>query len=320
MHSDYQQPDLAARGAKRSHLDSLVQATVDWATSIELPEHLAPITALSLGNELESSAAALLKAHAPHLSDDAFAAVLIESALGADWPKGSRWSLSRAQSIRTSAALLYPALTTDDVSSTIAAHRRASKRLRKDALSPRAQVGMGAFMAAGALLSGGAVNAVGTAVGTQVLGLSGAAATSAGLAFIGGGSLAAGGFGMAGGQLLINTAAVGVKSASKALLGAVIAKSSSTVFISELAKLDVLVGLEPRSRDSVVEGLLELKKSINHDRTKADGRDAKNLATSERAIDFEIRHLTSPGWKRIVAAGPRLAGTPALSKLLDRIG
>lgn len=44
-------------------------------------------------------------------------------------------------------------------------------------------------MAAGALLSGGAVNAVGTAVGTQVLGLSGAAATSAGPAFIGGGSL-----------------------------------------------------------------------------------------------------------------------------------
>lgn len=46
------------------------------------------------------------------------------------------------------------------------------------------------------------VAGIGSAVG-GMMGLSGAAATSAGLAFLGGGSLAAGGFGMAGGAVLI---------------------------------------------------------------------------------------------------------------------
>lgn len=53
------------------------------------------------------------------------------------------------------------------------------------------------FVAAG-------VSSIGTAIG-GVMGFTGAAATSAGLAFLGGGSIAAGGFGMAGGAALLTT-------------------------------------------------------------------------------------------------------------------
>lgn len=51
-----------------------------------------------------------------------------------------------------------------------------------------------------------AAPAIGGIIGVKLLGLSGAAATNAGLAALGGGSLAAGGFGMAGGTTLITMA------------------------------------------------------------------------------------------------------------------
>lgn len=61
--------------------------------------------------------------------------------------------------------------------------------------------------AVGALLSYGALGGVGTfaaaSTGTLISGLSGAAATNATLAWLGGGSLAAGGFGMAGGMIAL---------------------------------------------------------------------------------------------------------------------
>ena len=64
-------------------------------------------------------------------------------------------------------------------------------------------VGGGAALAA---TGGLAAPLIGGAIGTTFLGLSGAAATSAGLALLGGGSLAAGGAGMAGGAALISAA------------------------------------------------------------------------------------------------------------------
>ena len=57
-----------------------------------------------------------------------------------------------------------------------------------------------------AATAGLAAPLIGGIIGSTFLGLSGAAATSAGLAFLGGGSLAAGGLGMAGGSTLIAAA------------------------------------------------------------------------------------------------------------------
>ena len=61
-------------------------------------------------------------------------------------------------------------------------------------------------IAAGVLTAGLAAPAIGAAIGGTIFGLSGAAATSAGLAALGGGSLAAGGLGMAGGTAIISAA------------------------------------------------------------------------------------------------------------------
>lgn len=70
-----------------------------------------------------------------------------------------------------------------------------------------------------------AAPAIGGAVGTMVGGYSGAAATSYGLALLGGGSVAAGGFGMAGGALVV--AAVGTT------LGGALGASITTAYIGE---------------------------------------------------------------------------------------
>ncbi|WP_294852335.1 hypothetical protein [uncultured Oscillibacter sp.] len=76
---------------------------------------------------------------------------------------------------------------------------------------------------AACVVTGGlAAPAIGAVVGTTFMGLSGAAATSAGLAALGGGALAAGGAGMAGGTALIQAVAGGI-----GILGAGIAKNAS---------------------------------------------------------------------------------------------
>ena len=76
---------------------------------------------------------------------------------------------------------------------------------------------------AACVVTGGlAAPAIGAVVGTTFMGLSGAAATSAGLAALGGGALAAGGAGMAGGALLVQAVAGGV-----GILGAGIATNAA---------------------------------------------------------------------------------------------
>ena len=101
-----------------------------------------------------------------------------------------------------------------------------------------AAVGVGA--AAIGVVSGGlAAPALGGWVGSTFLGLSGAAATSAGLALLGGGSLAAGGMGMAGGAALVATTA-GLVGAGAGAGGAALLTDSPREVLSEAAKLDVL--------------------------------------------------------------------------------
>lgn len=47
--------------------------------------------------------------------------------------------------------------------------------------------------------------------------------------------------------------------------------------------------------------------------------EAGNLAAARRAVEYEIRHLTSEPWKRRIQQATRLISFPALSKPLDRI-
>ena len=85
-------------------------------------------------------------------------------------------------------------------------------RYEKKNLARNAKLAGSAVLAAGAMSGVGLAAAplVGGAIGTMVGGYSGAAATSYGLAFLGGGSLAAGGFGMAGGTVVVAAVASGL--------------------------------------------------------------------------------------------------------------
>lgn len=75
--------------------------------------------------------------------------------------------------------------------------------------------------------------------GDAVAGLSGAALTSASLAFVGGGSLAAGGLGMAGGTAILTGggALIGLASSSATTFANVITNVSNTFILEECAKL-----------------------------------------------------------------------------------
>lgn len=88
------------------------------------------------------------------------------------------------------------------------AHQKNKKEISKskkwDFGKTATVVGIAATVGTALIVTGGmAAPAIGGIVGSSLFGLSGAAATSAGLAFLGGGSLAAGGLGMVGGQAVI---------------------------------------------------------------------------------------------------------------------
>ncbi len=113
------------------------------------------------------------------------------------------------------------------------------------------------------LMTGGlAAPAVGAIVGTYALGLSGAAATSAGLAMLGGGSLAAGGAGMAGGTLMVAGVAGFGAGATGAARVMAAGANNSTAVLADMAKLEVLTEYalvrgrsDEEKRRSVVAGL-----------------------------------------------------------------
>ncbi|MFC4942528.1 hypothetical protein [Pseudonocardia sp. GCM10023141] len=112
----------------------------------------------------------------------------------------------------------------------------------------------------GVATMGVAAPLIGAAVG-GALGMSGAAATSAGLAFLGGGSLAAGGLGMAGGTALL-TGVGAIGGAGAVAAGARWSGWSAGQIVIEAIKLDVvtrLVILDAEGDDEkarrVVEGL-----------------------------------------------------------------
>ncbi|MFD3507714.1 hypothetical protein [Nocardia sp. NPDC058666] len=91
----------------------------------------------------------------------------------------------------------------EDLQAVETAYKDAIKKLSKATNWTKYALLAGAGLGLGVLTGGLAAPAIAGAYGALVLGYSGAVATSAGLAAIGGGSIAAGGLGMAGGAALI---------------------------------------------------------------------------------------------------------------------
>ena len=106
----------------------------------------------------------------------------------------------------------------------------------------------GAGLGLGVLTGGLAAPAIAGAYGTLVLGYSGAVATTAGMAALGGGSIAAGGLGMAGGAALI-TGVSGAAGASAATLGGKATRITAARVAADAIRLHVVTQLVLRDVD-----------------------------------------------------------------------
>lgn len=359
--------DLAAtalpvdRGAKQRALGKLIAVTRAFASDSGAPPELRPLEELREQDPTASAGECI--GLLPSLTTEQSVAALVELTVSTSWAlkdlnfAGDRaWYRDRHRDSYVAAAseLLPITVTPLEVEEIRGHHERTVKRLRRDSMAPSTQATLGAIKVTLAVVGGAGVDSVGGFIGGQ-MGLSGAAATSAGLAWLGGGSLATGGFGMAGGTFLLHAASHTVTTGG-ASLAARLAGTSPSAFISELAKLDVVVERGGCSAADVVPALrvLESQLAESHERAlQAEGgyrahrvvrtlgeaiRDpdkiaglpndvkhelkgsaATNLATAQRAVEYEIRHLTAEHWKRFVQKVPRWISMPALSKTLDRL-
>ena len=130
--------ELLAAPAKRAGLHELVTSTVGWAKQLDLPAHLAGVADLGLTTNLAEDVKALLRVQAGLVGHAVTRAVLLEAddaAIG--WPKGSSWIVNRFETVAEGARWMEPTVTGDVVEELFRAHKRAAKRIRRDAISSR---------------------------------------------------------------------------------------------------------------------------------------------------------------------------------------
>lgn len=156
--------------------------------------------------------------------------------------------------------------------------------------------GLASGLASGVLVGMGAYGSVGmlatASTGTAISTLSGAAATNATLAWLGGGSLAAGGFGMAGGTLVLGgivtapaLAVMGFMAASKAEEALTEATKYSANIDLKVAKLDAVI--------TVLEGINKSAKELQYALLKAVMIFEKEYKVDETASKEEIARMGS---------------------------
>ena len=169
----------------------------------------------------------------------------------------------------------------------------AIKSLNPSRLFERIAIGVVAAALLG-ITAGFAAPAIGAIVG-GMMGLSGAAATSAGLAFLGGGALATGGFGMAGGTIALIGG--GALFGGAAGFAGIALTASSKLMIRELAKLVVIIDLfvpllETEEQSVIVDEIQsgsrdfrnQLRKLINELKKENDDSQKSRLKEAEASL------------------------------------
>lgn len=185
----------------------------DWSPAVAT--HVQRITADSDGPDLEA-----LEDAGPEISSvvatRSRALLLLIDMYGFEpWAEGKWDKDARAQTL-SEAHQAMDQLHPEDLDGVATAYKDAIKKLSRSGSLAKYAVLAGAGIGLGVLTGGLAAPAIAGAYGTLVLGFSGAVATSAGMAALGGGSIAAGGLGMAGGAALITglSAAAGAGAAT----------------------------------------------------------------------------------------------------------
>ena len=226
-----------------------------WAKARELAEQLPAAGDGSLAGHVQASLAPLgddarrYLITSPELAAASLGGVdqrrraivlMIELAAFQPWPESTDWNTGKRREALFAFVDAMPAPVDHELMREIdKALAVAVRRLSRREVDKRKVVAVVAGGAAVGVLTGGlAAPLIGGAVG-GAMGLSGAAATSAGLALLGGGSVAAGGLGMAGGTAIIAGTA-GVGAAGVGAAGTWLAGVPPTDVVVESAKLEVL--------------------------------------------------------------------------------
>lgn len=163
------------------------------------------------------------------------------------WTEG-KWDKTARAECLAEAHRAMDQLHPEDLAAIETAYKEAIKKLSKSGSWSKYALLAGAGLGLGVLTGGLAAPAIAGAYGTVVLGYSGAVATTAGMAALGGGSIAAGGLGMAGGAALI-TGVTGAAGAGAAALGGRATGFTVAQVAADAIKLHVVTQLVLRDVD-----------------------------------------------------------------------
>lgn len=163
------------------------------------------------------------------------------------WVEGN-WDKDARAATLSEAHQAMDQLHREDLKAVRTAYKDAIRKLSKSGSWTRYALLAGAGVGLGVLTGGLAAPAIAGVYGTLVLGYSGAVATSAGMAALGGGSIAAGGFGMAGGAALI-TGISGAAGAGAATLGGKATGFTAARVAADAIRLHVVTQLVLRDVD-----------------------------------------------------------------------
>ncbi|MFC9355156.1 hypothetical protein ACFTZB_01035 [Rhodococcus sp. NPDC057014] len=247
--------------------------------------------------------------------------LLVDLILYDPWPAKTSWHTATHRTNLEALVDEFPHLDRTDVDRMRDEHKLLLRRLRRKSVHWGKVAVIGAAgLAAGVATGGWAAPAIGAAIGSAA-GLTGAAATSAGLATLGGGAIAAGGFGIAGGTALV-TGIGGIAGAGAAAAGARWTSWTTGQVVADAMRLDLIarcVLIEAENRDEkqrrVVQSLQE-----RLERVVADG---ERLLDRIRELSRENARLTAENkelreeLRRQHADAKRAEG--ALEVILDRL-
>ena len=188
-------------------------------------------------------------------------------------------TLAEAQSALTE---LHP----EDLQAVETAYKDAIKKLSKTGAWTKYALLAGAGLGIGILTGGLAGPAIAAAYGSYVLGMSGAAAASAGMAAIGGGSLAAGGLGMAGGAAII-AGVGGAAGAGAAMAGGELSGFTTARVAADAIKLHVVTQLVIRDVDGNEEAAKAVIVSLR-ERVAGFGKTIEELANKVEQLRGQL--------------------------------
>lgn len=312
---DIDATEPSVREPKQDALRTLIQDSLNWAHLVGVEDHFAQLAASTDARVLRSVVRRL-----PILDlrrADMAELILLEILTLTTLPKGSKWSIKLDGPAANLVQEAFPTQTLHlDTARLRKLYRQSLRALSRDATSPVLRLGLVGGTLVIAAASGGLVAAVGTAIGGS-MGVSGAAATTAGLAWLGGGTSTVGGFGVGGGAFIVTTAAketyAGVRH-----VATMIAAHYSQVLVAQIAKLCVACDLHPSLTTSVLKALHDLAGEIE---TESQTNPSKELRKSRRAIAAAVRRIEDAGERpyRLARMVTRTFPVPGANKMLDAV-